>query len=207
MLDMTAARTMGQDHRTGDPPGSTPPTGVAIDDSVLAKRAKEGDRSAFDALFLRHKDAIRRVIHIRVRDDALADELTQRAFVRAFEGLASFRGDCAFSTWLYTIATNVVRNHVRDQPSDRNVPIDDVDLITNALGTGKLVAREVRRKLGAAIAELSPKQRMVVELHLLHGMGFRQIAPLVGSTEESARRNYSHAVKRLREILLPPDPE
>jgi hypothetical protein len=48
---------------------------------------------------------------------------------------------------------------------------------------------------------------MVVELHLLHGLGFRKIAPLVGSTDEAARRNYSHAVKRLREILLPPEPD
>jgi RNA polymerase sigma factor (sigma-70 family) len=61
----------------------------------------------------------------------------------------------------------------------------------------------VKEKLAAAIAELAPKQRMVVELHLLHGLGFRKIAPMIGSTDEAARRNYSHAVKKLREILLP----
>src|SRR5688572_8855303 len=173
------------------------------DDDVLAQRAKQGDREAFDSLFLRHRDSVRRVIAIRVRDDALTDELVQRAFVRAFEAISSFRGDAAFATWMYTIALNVVRSELRDGPRRRHVPIDDVELITNALGTGKLVAREVKEKLAAAIADLSPKQRMVVELHLLHGLGFRKIAPMIGSTDEAARRNYSHAVKKLREILLP----
>ncbi len=177
------------------------------DDDVLAQRAKQGDREAFDALFLRHRDSVWRVISIRVRDDALTDELVQRAFVRAFEAIGSFRGEASFATWMYTIALNTVRSELRDGPRRRHVPIDDVELITNALGTGKLVAREVKEKLAAAITELSPKQRMVVELHLLHGLAFRKIAPLVGSTEESARRNYSHAVKRLREILLPPAPD
>jgi RNA polymerase sigma factor (sigma-70 family) len=172
------------------------------DDAELAQRAKT-DRSAFDQLFLRHRESVRRVIFIRVRDEALTDELVQLAFVRAFEAIASFRGDSAFGTWLYTIALNVVRAELRQSGRHRHVPIDDVDLITNALGTGKLVAREVKEKLAAAIAELAPKQRMVVELHLLHGLGFRKIAPMIGSTDEAARRNYSHAVKKLREILLP----
>jgi RNA polymerase sigma-70 factor, ECF subfamily len=196
-------RAMAGDHGANDPPGSTPDSS----DDVLAARARGGDRAAFDKLFLRHRESVRRVIAIRVRDDALTEELVQRAFVRAFEGIGSFRGDAGFATWVYTIATNVVRNELRDHPRDRHVPLDDVDLITNALGTGKLVAREVKSKLAAAIAELSPKQRMVVELHLLHGLGFRKIAPLVGTTDEAARRNYSHAVKRLREILLPPEPD
>jgi RNA polymerase sigma-70 factor (ECF subfamily) len=181
----------------------TPSTSDLADDDTLAQRARDGDRNAFEVLFLRHRPSVRRVISIRVRDEALTDELVQRAFVRAFEAIGSFRGDASFATWMYTIALNVVRSELRDGPHQRHVPIDDVELITNALGTGKLVAREVKVKLAQAIAELSPKQRMVVELHLLHGLGFRQIAPLLGSSDESARRNYSHAVKRLREILLP----
>jgi RNA polymerase sigma-70 factor (ECF subfamily) len=169
---------------------------------VLAQRAKDGDRHAFELLFRRHRPAIQRVIAIRTRDDALADELAQVAFVKAFEAIATFRGEAGFATWLYTIALNVVRNELRRRSPDRHVPLDDVDLITNALGTGKLVAREVRDKLAAAIADLPPKQRMIVELHLLHGLPFREIAPLVASNDESARRNYSHALKRLRAVLL-----
>jgi RNA polymerase sigma-70 factor (ECF subfamily) len=127
----------------------------------------------------------------------------QSTFVRAFEGITSFRGESAFSTWLYTIATNVARNHIRDARAGQYVPIDEVDLITTAFGTGKLVAREVRQKLARALEELSPKQRLVVELHLLHGVPFKEVAPLASCSEESARRNYGHALKKLREILLP----
>lgn len=193
---------MTSDHRTAPPPASTPHEAL---DEALVQRAIGGDRAAFDALFRHHRAAIQRFIQVRVRDESVAEELTQRTFLRALEGVASFRLEATFSTWLHAIATNVVRNFIRDEPKRRAVSLDDVDLITNALSTGKLVAREVRQKLAGAIAELSPKQRMVVELHLLRGLGFREIAPLVDSTEESARRNYSHAVKRLREVLLPPD--
>jgi RNA polymerase sigma-70 factor (ECF subfamily) len=183
-----------------------PPSDDLPDDSVLAQRAKQGDRGAFEVLFRRHRTAIHRVIALRTRDDALAEEIAQVAFVRAFEAIETFRGDATFATWLYTIALNVMRNELRRRSPDRHVPLDDVDLITNALGTGKLVAREVRAKLAAAIADLPPKQRMIVELHLLHGLPFKAIAPLVDSTDESARRNYSHAVKRLRSVLLGDDP-
>lgn len=189
---------MNNDYDSVDPPGSTP-------DDTLAAAAREGDRDAFGALFVRHRESIRKVVHVRVRDAVLTEELVQRTFTRALEGISSFRGDAAFSTWLYTIATNVVRNHCRENPAGRNVALEDVDLITTAFGTGKLVAREVRQKLAAAILELAPKQRQVVELHLIHGMGFREIASVTGSTMDTTRRNYSHAVAHLRAILLPPD--
>jgi RNA polymerase sigma-70 factor (ECF subfamily) len=180
-----------------------PPPGTGPDDRELAARAAAGDRAAFDALTMRHRDLVRRVLGLRVKDAELVEELAQATFVRAFEAIASFRGDAAFSTWLYTIATNVARNHLRDERSGRHVSIDDVDLVTTAFGTGKLVAREVRQRLARALEELSPKQRLVVELHLLHGMPFKEAAPLAACSEESARRNYAHALKKLREILLP----
>lgn len=197
---------MSDDHHdTSAAPGSTPEEAEADVDTDLVRRAQAGDREAFDAIFRRHREAIARVIGVRVRDEALTDELVQRTFVRAYEGLSSFRNEAALSTWLYTIATNVVRNHARDTPSSRAVPLDDVELITNVFATGKLVAREVRQKLAGALAELGAKQQMIVELHLLHGLPFREVARTVGSSEESARRNYGYAVKKLRAILLPDD--
>ena len=138
---------MGDDYHSGGGDGST-------EDRELAARAAGGDRAAFDALTIRHRALAHRVIGLRVRDAELADELVQVTFVRAFEGIASFRGDAAFTTWLYSIATNVARNHLRDERAGRHVPIDDVDLITTAFGTGKLVAREVRQKLAQALEEL-----------------------------------------------------
>jgi RNA polymerase sigma-70 factor, ECF subfamily len=203
-VPLVRVRTMSDDHHDRSPrPGSTPEGGDA--DAELVRRAQAGDREAFDAIFRKHREPVERVIRVRVRDEALTDELVQRTFVRAYEGLASFRSEAALSTWLYTIACNVVRNHARDSPSSRAIPLDDVELITNVFATGKLVAREVRQKLAGALAELGAKQQMIVELHLLHGMPFREVARMVDSTEESARRNYGHAVKKLRAILLPDD--
>ncbi len=77
--------------------------------------------------------------------------------------------------------------------------LEDVELITNALGTGKMAAREARRKLAAAVLRLPPKQRQVVELRLIHEMSFRAVGEIMGTSEASAKANYQHAVKKLRE--------
>ena len=67
-------------------------------------------------------------------------------------------------------------------------------------GPGDAITRIVAQGMGEPL-----KQQMIVELHLLHGMPFREVARTVGTSEESARRNYGHAVKKLRAILLPDD--
>ncbi len=99
---------------------------------------------------------------------------------------------------------NAAMNHARDTRRRRSVPIEEVDLITNALGTGRMAVREARRKLTAALERLPPKQRTVVELRLVHELSFRAIAEIAGTSEDSAKSNFQHAVRRLREWVLGP---
>jgi RNA polymerase sigma-70 factor (ECF subfamily) len=176
---------------------------VAGADEILIERAKSGDRRAFDELVRRHRDFVARAIRRRVTDDALCDDVVQKTFLRAFEAIATFRGESAFSTWLYRIAMNGLHSELRDDRSRDHVSVDQITLITNALRTSKLVAREVQARLQDAIAQLSPKQRRVVELRLLDELPFREIGVLAECSEESARQNFSMALRRLRAMLLP----
>jgi RNA polymerase sigma-70 factor (ECF subfamily) len=139
------------------------------------------------------------VVRRYVDNDAEADDLTQQTFMLALRGIANFRGESTLRTWLHRIAVNAALNYKRDSKRARAVSLEDVELITNALGTGKMAAREAKRKIAAALEKLPAKQRAVVELRLVHDMPFRAIASITGSTEEAARVNYHHAVKRLRE--------
>ena len=82
---------------------------VALD-RVLVDRFKGGDQSAFDEMVSRYWDRIYAMVHQLLRNQQDAEEVTQDAFIRAHRGLANFRGDSAFSTWLYQIATNLARN-------------------------------------------------------------------------------------------------
>lgn len=75
-------------------------------DSKLIKLAKVGDSKAYDALLIKYKNSVYNIVYRMVRDKQEAEDLTQEAFIKAFNSLLSFNEEYAFSTWLYKIATN-----------------------------------------------------------------------------------------------------
>ena len=150
-----------------------------------------------------YEQPIRRLVQRYVSVEEDAKDVTQRTFVRVFERLDSFRGESRFRTWLYRVAVNAALDHGRRQRHDGSVPVEDDVAFTNSLGTEKLVAAELWRKVHARLAELPPKQRLVVELRAFHELSFDEIATIVGSSEDAAKMNYHHGVKRLRSLIGP----
>lgn len=130
-----------------------------------------------------------------------AEDVAQRAVMRALDKLDTFRGESSFRSWVHRIAVNVALNHVRDHRREQAQPVDEADLITNTLGTARLVAREARVRLLDAVSELPPKQRLSVELRLFQELSFADVATRMGVTEDSAKANFHHALKRLRAAL------
>jgi RNA polymerase sigma-70 factor (ECF subfamily) len=90
-------------------------TVVKAAESDLVRKAADGDRPAFDALYRRHHPQVYGVIAKRLDDRDLVDDLVQITFMKAFRSLPAFRGEAAFSTWLTQIALNVYRSHLRSQ--------------------------------------------------------------------------------------------
>jgi len=178
---------------------SSPPEGDDPDAALVAQFL-DGDSTAFEALVLRHQSAVRRLVLRYVKSDADAKDLTQIAFVRAFEKLSAFRGEAAFRTWLFRIAINLALNHVRGTPVDL-APIGDVAAFTSSLQTSQLVAAEVWRKVSARLDDRPPKQRLALELRIFHDLSFEEVASIAGFSVESAKANFHHAVKRLRGLL------
>jgi RNA polymerase sigma-70 factor (ECF subfamily) len=172
-----------------------------VEEDEMVRRLRAGDRRSFEEIVQRHRAGIFRVVRGHVKSDAEAEDVTQQTFLQALRAIATFRGESSLSTWLHRIAVNAALNHLRDQKRTRAVSLEEVELITNALGTGRMAAREAQKKLAAALEQLPTKQRTTVELRLVHEMSFRAIAEITSSTEESARSNYHHAVKRLRELI------
>jgi RNA polymerase sigma-70 factor (ECF subfamily) len=169
---------------------------VADADQELVDRFRAGERRAFDELVRRHERAILRVIARYVRDAEEARDLAQRAFVQAFQRIDTFRGDAAFRTWVYRIAVNLALSYVRrprlviaplvDQPSEEDTRPDG----------------DTRRQLRAAVATLPPKQRLTVELRVFEDLSFREVGEIVGCSEDAAKMNFHHAVKKLRVKLI-----
>lgn len=170
------------------------------DDVELVARAKGGDRSARDELARRHLPIIARLVRRYVSEHD-AEDVAQRAMMRALDKLEAFRGESSFRSWLHRIAVNAALNHVRDNRREVAGAIDEADLITNTLGTARLVAREAKVKLLKAVEALPEKQRASVELRLYQDLSFAEIAAKMGVSEDSAKANYHHAMKRLRALL------
>src|SRR5215471_5964713 len=91
------------------------PTETVDEDSQLVDRFRQGERAAFEQLVRKYQKPIYFFILRHVADADEAQELAQRAFIKAFGGLAGFRGQAAFRSWLYRIAVNLALNHIRDQ--------------------------------------------------------------------------------------------
>jgi len=175
---------------------------VAERDAALIERYRAGDRSAFDELVRRYQRPLYYLALRYVRVEADAKDLAQRAMVKAYGALAGFRADSSFRTWLYRIAINLCLNHLRDRKREEMRPELGEALAAPASGGERaLIDRERGALLRDAIAELPPKQRMVLELRIYDELPFREVAELAGCTENSAKVNFHHAVKRLRTIM------
>jgi len=174
---------------------------AADPDQELAERFRDGDRTAFDALVRRHQKGMWRLIRRYVKSDADAADVTQLAFVRAFRGLAAFRGTATVRSWLYRIAINCALSWLRDHRREQPAEIGEDALTEDNPAPARLSASDDRARLRAAIAQLPPKQKLVLELRVFDDLAFREVADLADCSENTAKVNFHYAVKRLRDIL------
>lgn len=151
-------------------------------DATLIARAKDGDTAAFRQIFLRHRDKVSRIVYRMIGPSPDVEDVVQDVFLNVFRSLPSFRGDSKFSTWLYRLATNVTRMHLRrgrSRPkfSDVDVPEAPSDDAPPQVTPDLQVERAERvRALYRLLDELSEKKREVLVMHDLEGVPAKEIA-------------------------------
>jgi len=160
-----------------------------------------------DVLVDRHHGAVFRTCVAILGEEDLAADASQDCFIKAFRALGRFRGDSAFRTWLLAIAGNAARGQLRKAGRRKERGLEDVDTVP---APGHVPSTEVTLRLRseadrvrAAVDELPQKQRLSVTLRIDDGFSFREIGEIIGSSEGSARVNYHHGIRRLRELLEP----
>ncbi len=167
----------------------------------LLVRLRAGDRVAFAGWVNQHQRPLFAVVWRYVKNDQDAQDVVQAAFVRAWQGLPTFRGDSSLRTWLYRIAVNLALNHKRDARGRPSGEIPEDAASPDQPVPGRMEDAELQARLSAAVEELPKKQRLVVELRVQQDLSFREVADVVASTEDSAKANFHHAIKRLRALL------
>ncbi len=168
----------------------------------LVRDAQEGDIRAFERLYRENE---RRVFALCLRmscDAALAEELTQQVFVHAWRKLGSYRGEGAFSSWLYPIAVNAAlsERRARRRREARILSTDD----PLRLEPVPAVPRPERGfDLAKALATLPPGARAVFVLHDVEGRTHQEIATLLDLAPGTSKAQLHRARRLLREVLEP----
>jgi RNA polymerase sigma-70 factor (ECF subfamily) len=181
-------------------------TDLSATETRWVERAQAGDRLAFEQLYRSHCDRIYGLCwRMCGGDRALAEDMVQEAFVRAWSKLDLFRGDSKFGTWLHRLTVNVVL-------SDRRIRVKrlrrerefDHDLERVLVGERDVFAG-LRKDLEAAIAGLPERARTVLVLYDIEGYQHNEIAEMTGMAVGSSKAQLHRARKLVRDVLKDPE--
>lgn len=183
-------------------------------DAARMLRVKIGDEAAFSELFLKYAPRILQFVRRFTASQARAEELTQDVFVQVLRARGRYRATSRLSTWLYRIATNLCLNEQRNRERRSRVEVareGEAEQEQSAAHWGSATpvptaeqaaaARELERKLAAAIQALPPKQRAALLLSRIDGLAYRDVAKVVGCSEGAVKALLFRATSALREQL------
>ncbi len=186
-------------------------------DEDLVFLVKKGDGTAFDELFERYKAKIFSFVRRYVRDTETAEDIFQKTFIRLYTKAGYFKRESKFSTWLYTIAANLCkdelkkrrfRQHVSLESSTaygRNgtkIPAPGEKIPSSAPGPrSRAQKNEVSALIRKAVDELPDEFRIVVTLHGLHRLKYREVAEILGIPLGTVQSRMHTAMNKLREKL------
>ena len=169
-----------------------------MSDDDLARETQAGSMAAFEELVHRYEHRIYAFVMQYCHNDADAREITQDAFVRAWERLGTFRGESLFGTWLHRLAVNVALNWRKSAARARH-RFDDEATAEDL--PGRRDAGAERMDLDQAIGRLPPGARQVFVLHDVEGFRHGEIATLMGVTEGTSKAQLHRARMLLRDHL------
>ncbi len=173
--------------------------GGELDEFVL-ERARAGDHAAFRDLVRHYDPGLRALVFRLLGDRGRMDDVLQEAYVKAFRGLATFRGDASVRTWIYRITYNACMDDLRRRPRRDEVSLDaaPADATLTPDPGERIVARA---GLAAALALLPPDQRAAVMLVDAEGFDYAAAAKVLGVAEGTIASRVSRARAALRTSL------
>jgi RNA polymerase sigma-70 factor, ECF subfamily len=167
-----------------------------VDKHVIAA-CQTGDRDAFRQLFESYKDRVFSIAAYSLGgDEAAANDVTQQIFLKLMTNIGQFRGDSAFTTWLYRLVVNACtdehRKRKRFLPFGQSVAVSKVE--ERKPQETKYARREIGESVQAAISELKPKLRMPILLRYVEELSYEEIANVLGCSKGTvaSRLNRGH---------------
>ena len=180
---------------------------MAAELADLVAAAKDGDREAFDQLVkATYQDAYTLAYRLTGNEEDARD-VVQDAYLRAYRSIRRFRGDAAFSTWMYRITANCASTHLAKRTKARHEELPDdaqvVDERPEIDPVQRMDGEFERRRIADALQALPPDMRAVVVLRDVYDLPHEAIAAELGITEGAAKVRLHRARRKLRERLFP----
>lgn len=155
-------------------------------DRVLVERVQQGDNAAFDLLVRKYQRRVLAVISRYVSDWSEAEDVAQDAFIRAYKAIGKFRGESAFYTWMYKIATNTAKNHLVSRgrrPPANDIAVEDAEhyerfvyFSDNASPEHELLRQEIEQTVLDTVQGLPDDLRDAITLRESEGLSYEEIA-------------------------------
>lgn len=184
-------------------------------DLEVVRRVQAGDVAAFDVLIRKYRERVYGIVYNLTSNREDAADLTQDAFIKAFQSIQRFGGQSSFFTWLYRIAVNSTVTHLRKTRLRAFFSLDSIDTeepvardIVAALtdktgGEREAYVRELQEKLNAAMQKLSINHRTVVTLFEIDGLSHQEIAEVMDCSVGTVRSRLHYAKQLLQAELQP----
>ena len=188
-------------------------------DEWLVERVLGGDNRAFDMLVIKYQARVQRLIGRWVRDAAVAEELTQETFIKAYQALPQFRGEAKFYTWLYRIAVNAAKKHVssprqhmhlvsldaaNDDEETFSLRADSMEQMTDHnTPEASLAAREIAQAVQTALEALPEELRQALVLREMDGMSYDDIAAAMDCPIGTVRSRIFRAREAIAKTIQP----
>ncbi len=176
-------------------------------DLVIVKAVQEGNKNAFALLVNKYDIKIQRLIFRFVKNESIAQELTQETFIKAYRALPNFRGDAAFYTWIYRIGVNVAKTWLAQNANleissnqingdDETFDLQDT-LTDNKTPADSLQNQQLMQAIQTGLNNLSEDLRTVITLREVDGLSYEDIANVMECPIGTVRSR----IFRAREIL------
>jgi RNA polymerase sigma-70 factor (ECF subfamily) len=181
-------------------------TGSADTEASLIARAQSGDVSAFERLSSGYADRLFMLLLRLLGDRSEAEDVAQEVMLRAWQGIARFRGQSSYFTWLYRIAVNeanrVLAKRAR-RPASVSIGARELQLPAAAAHDPSRQAEnsELRRSLGEALAQLPPELRTAIVLRDVEGLSTQEAAEIVGISQAAFKSRLHQARLRVRAAI------
>lgn len=170
------------------------------EDSALAKAAASGDRSAFEILVSRHYETIYRVAYQWCGKSEDAEDITQNACIKLARSISSFRGEAAFTSWLYRLVINEAKDWQRQQiSSNKQESIFDNTMDTVALSQADDIV--YAQQVIAGIHQLPEGEKEALLLVVNGGLSHAEAAEIIGCKESTVSWRIHEARKKLTTLF------